>query len=115
MADFSLILDGQLCPVVLWDASVHAEGNSALRLTWGEYQRALTQGCLSPKPDSICSTVDHQEWSKMALFDFLLQVRQTGLGLCQCKEQNSSMIKLFYLPSARTPLKTSLKAQIRSL
>lgn len=79
-------LDGQLCPVVLWDASVHPEGNSVLKLTWGEYQNALKQRCLmpksfSPKPDSICSTVHHHEWSKLALFDFLLQVIKRGLYL----------------------------------
>lgn len=98
MADFCLILDGQLCPVVLWDASVHPEGNSVLMLTWGEYQNTLKQRCLmpksfSPKPDSICSTVHHYEWSKLALFDFLLQVIKRGLYLCNKERFSSSQLK----------------------
>uniref|UniRef100_H3D676 Golgi associated kinase 1B n=2 Tax=Tetraodon nigroviridis TaxID=99883 RepID=H3D676_TETNG len=76
---FSYLHDGHLCPVVLWDATVHLEENSVLKLTWGEYQNTLKQRCLVPKsaipkPDSICSTVHHYEWSKLALFDFLLQI-----------------------------------------
>lgn len=74
--------DGQPCPVVLWDASLHPDGpgagRSAVRMTWGEYQNSLKQRCWhrnsSPKPASGCSTVHHYEWSKLALFDFLLQV-----------------------------------------
>lgn len=31
-------------------------------------------GSAVPKPGSICSTVHHHEWSKLALLDFLLQV-----------------------------------------
>lgn len=77
--------------MVLWDAFVHPEGNSVLKLTWGEYQKTLKQRCLmpksfNPKPDSICSTVHHYEWSKQALFDFLLQVIKRGLYLCRVKE-----------------------------
>lgn len=97
MADFCLIpaLDGQLCPVVLWDARVHTEGNSVLKLTWGEYQNTLEQRCLmpksvGPKSDSIGSTVHHYEWSKLALFDFLLQVMKGGLYRCPRKEHFSS-------------------------
>lgn len=82
MTDLCLIsplLDGQPCPVVLWDASLHPEGHLAVKLTWGEYQNTLKARCLRPKssstkPDSNCSTVHHYEWSKLALFDFLLQV-----------------------------------------
>jgi len=76
--------DGQPCPVVSWDASLYPEGRAAgwstVRLTWGEYQSSLKQRCwhknISPKPDSGCSTVHHYEWSKLALFDFLLQVTE---------------------------------------
>ncbi|KAI3351452.1 hypothetical protein L3Q82_020313 [Scortum barcoo] len=79
---FSLLHDGQPCPVVSWDASLYpgglAAGRSTVRLTWGEYQSSLKQRCwhknISPKPDSGCSTVHHYEWSKLALFDFLLQI-----------------------------------------
>ncbi|XP_061580884.1 Golgi-associated kinase 1B [Cololabis saira] len=79
---FSFLHDGQSCPVVSWDASLHSEANpthlDTVRLTWGEYQNSLKQRCwqknISPKPDSGCSTIHHHEWSKLALFDFLLQI-----------------------------------------
>ncbi|TKS72057.1 Protein FAM198B [Collichthys lucidus] len=79
---FSLLHDGQPCPVVSWDASLYPEGLAAglstVKLTWGKYQSSLKQRCwhknTSPKPDSGCSTVHHYEWSKLALFDFLLQI-----------------------------------------
>lgn len=74
--------EGQPCPVASWDASLYPEGLAAgwstVRLTWAEYQGSLKQRCwhrnVSPKPDSGCSSVHHYEWSKLALFDFLLQV-----------------------------------------
>ncbi|KAG7518192.1 hypothetical protein JOB18_027980 [Solea senegalensis] len=79
---FTFLHDGQPCPVVSWDASLYPEGLAAgwttVRLTWGGYQRSLKQRCwhknISPKPDSGCSTIHHHEWSKLALFDFLLQI-----------------------------------------
>ncbi|XP_031159612.1 Golgi-associated kinase 1B [Sander lucioperca] len=79
---FSFLHDGQPCPVVSWDASLYPEGlaagRSTMTLTWGEYQNSLKQKCwhknISPKPDSGCFTVHHYEWSKLALFDFLLQI-----------------------------------------
>lgn len=95
-------LDDQLCPVVLWDAFVHPEGNSVLKLTWAEYQKTLKQRCLmpksfSPKPDSICSTVHHYEWSKQALFDFLLQVIKRGLYLCRRVIEHFSSIQFCFI------------------
>ncbi|KAF3694173.1 Protein FAM198B Expressed in nerve and epithelium during development [Channa argus] len=79
---FSFLHDGRPCPVVSWDASLYPEGPAApsatVRLTWGEYQTSLKQRCwhknISPKPNSGCSTIHHYEWSKLALFDFLLQI-----------------------------------------
>lgn len=79
---FSFLHDSQPCPVVSWDASLYPEGLAAglstVRLTWGEYQSSLKQRCWhknnSPKPNSGCSTVHHYEWSKLAVFDFLLQI-----------------------------------------
>ncbi|XP_069557782.1 Golgi-associated kinase 1B [Brachyistius frenatus] len=79
---FSFLHDGQSCPVVSWDASLYPEslagGWPTVRLTWGEYQSSLKQRCwhknIIPKPDSGCSTIHHYEWSKLALFDFLLQI-----------------------------------------
>ncbi|XP_071313952.1 Golgi-associated kinase 1B isoform X2 [Trachinotus anak] len=79
---FRFLHEGQPCPVVSWDASLYPEGLAAgwatVRLTWGEYQSSLKQRCwhknVSPKLDSGCSNIHHYEWSKLALFDFLLQV-----------------------------------------
>lgn len=77
---FSFLHDGRPCPVVSWDSSLYPEdpASSTVSLTWGEYQRSLKQRCwlrnISPKPDSGCSTIHHNEWSKLALFDFLLQI-----------------------------------------
>ncbi|XP_074505256.1 Golgi-associated kinase 1B [Sebastes fasciatus] len=105
---FSFLHDGQPCPVVSWDASLYPEGLAAgwstVRLTWGEYQSSLKQRCwhknISPKPDSGCSTVHHYEWSKLALFDFLLQIHnrldQSCCGFrprqedvcAECEDQN---------------------------
>ncbi|XP_041847136.1 Golgi-associated kinase 1B [Melanotaenia boesemani] len=88
---FSLLHDGQSCPVVSWDASLYPEGVAAalttVKLTWGEYQSSLKQRCwyknISPKPDSGCSTIHHYEWSKLALFDFLLQIHnRLDLSCC---------------------------------
>ncbi|XP_061895567.1 Golgi-associated kinase 1B-like [Entelurus aequoreus] len=68
--------DGQPSPVVAWKPSLYPD--DAVRLTWGEYQRSLKQRCwlknITRKPASSCSTIHHFEWSKMALFDFLLQI-----------------------------------------
>lgn len=68
--------EDQPCPVVLWDPSLSAVGNSSL--TWGSYQHLLKNRCwhkgVPPKPDLGCTDVHHYEWSKLALFDFLLQV-----------------------------------------
>uniref|UniRef100_A0A8C9DS38 Golgi associated kinase 1B n=1 Tax=Prolemur simus TaxID=1328070 RepID=A0A8C9DS38_PROSS len=48
------------------------------RLTWGTYQQLLKQKCWQngrvPKPEWGCTEIHHHEWSKMALFDFLLQI-----------------------------------------
>uniref|UniRef100_A0A3Q3A8T7 Golgi associated kinase 1B n=1 Tax=Kryptolebias marmoratus TaxID=37003 RepID=A0A3Q3A8T7_KRYMA len=79
---FSFLHDGQSCPVVSLDASLYPEALAAgplnVKLTWREYQNSLTQRCwyknIKPKPDSGCSTIHHYEWSKVALFDFLLQI-----------------------------------------
>ncbi|KAF7228617.1 Golgi-associated kinase 1B [Nothobranchius furzeri] len=79
---FSFFHDGQFFTVVSWDASLYPEdlaaGPVTVRLTWREYQNSLVQRCwhknTRPKPDSGCSTIHHYEWSKLALFDFLLQI-----------------------------------------
>ncbi|XP_037233843.1 Golgi-associated kinase 1B [Falco rusticolus] len=73
--------DGQACPVILWDSSLIPTDNrthSSVRLTWGQYQQLLKQKCWQngkvPKAEWGCTDIHHHEWSKMALFDFLLQI-----------------------------------------
>ncbi|XP_010292353.1 PREDICTED: protein FAM198B isoform X1 [Phaethon lepturus] len=73
--------DGQACPVILWDSSLSPTDNtthSSVRLTWGQYQHLLKQKCWQngkvPKAEWGCTEIHHHEWSKMALFDFLLQI-----------------------------------------
>uniref|UniRef100_F7FY88 Golgi associated kinase 1B n=1 Tax=Ornithorhynchus anatinus TaxID=9258 RepID=F7FY88_ORNAN len=73
--------DGHPCPVVLWDPSLSPTNNgthSSIHLTWGAYQQLLKQKCWKngkvPKAEWGCTEIHHDEWSKMALFDFLLQV-----------------------------------------
>lgn len=73
--------DGRPRPAVLWDTSLAPASNdthSSVVLTWGAYQHSLTQPCWlhgrTPKPEWGCTDIHHHEWSKMALFDFLLQI-----------------------------------------
>ncbi|XP_058133965.1 Golgi-associated kinase 1B [Dasypus novemcinctus] len=75
------IQDGRPCPVILWDSSLSPTNNgthSSVKLTWGTYQQLLKQKCWqngrAPKPEWGCTEIHHHEWSKMALFDFLLQI-----------------------------------------
>lgn len=71
--------EGRPCPVASWDKTLHQDG--LVRLTWDQYQSALRQRCWlrdsRPRPEAGCSGVHHFEWSKLALFDFLLQVMQS--------------------------------------
>lgn len=78
---FLCFSDGRPCPVILWDSSLSPTSNdthSSVKLTWGKYQQLLKQKCWQngrvPKPEWGCTEIHHHEWSKMALFDFLLQV-----------------------------------------
>uniref|UniRef100_A0A8B9GZU6 Golgi associated kinase 1B n=2 Tax=Astyanax mexicanus TaxID=7994 RepID=A0A8B9GZU6_ASTMX len=69
-------LDGQLCPVMLWDPTVSPV---SAQLTWSSYQTFLKHRCWqrgTPKPEWGCTSIHHHEWSKVALFDFLLQIHQ---------------------------------------
>ncbi|XP_053832744.1 Golgi-associated kinase 1B [Vidua macroura] len=72
---------GQACPIILWDSSLSPTDNSthsSVRLTWGQYQQLLKKKCWQngkvPKTEWGCTEIHHHEWSKMALFDFLLQI-----------------------------------------
>ncbi|KAK6493318.1 Golgi-associated kinase 1B-like [Huso huso] len=78
---FTPFQDGHPCPVILWDSSLSPadnEAQSTVRLNWGSYQHSLKQKCwhrgIVPKAEWGCSNIHHFEWSKLALFDFLLQV-----------------------------------------
>ncbi|XP_036097195.1 Golgi-associated kinase 1B isoform X2 [Molossus molossus] len=75
------IQDGRPCPVILWDPSLSPTNNethSSVQLTWGAYQQLLKQKCWQkgrvPRPEGGCTEIHHHEWSKVALFDFLLQI-----------------------------------------
>lgn len=56
-----------------------------VRLTWREYQNSLKEKCWSknvrPKSNSACTTIYHHEWSRLALFDFLLQVTNMAVTM----------------------------------
>ncbi|KAK2839135.1 hypothetical protein Q7C36_013949 [Tachysurus vachellii] len=73
-------LDGQLCPVTPYDPSVVAVPQSRSgSLRWSSYQTWLQYRCWQrgvPKPEWSCSSLHHHEWSKVTLFDFLLQNHQ---------------------------------------
>ncbi|XP_023647838.1 Golgi-associated kinase 1B [Paramormyrops kingsleyae] len=73
--------DGDQSPAVLWDSSLaptDGESHSSIRLTWGAYQRSLKHKCwhrgITPRAEWGCTSIHHYEWSKLALFDFLLQI-----------------------------------------
>lgn len=75
------IQDGQPRPFILWDSSLASasnESHSSVKVTWGTYQQLLKQKCWLngriPRPEWGCTGIHHHEWSKMALFDFLLQI-----------------------------------------
>ncbi|XP_075054328.1 Golgi-associated kinase 1B [Mixophyes fleayi] len=78
---FEFAQDVLPCPVILWDSSLPPTDNntqSSYKLKWGSYQKILTYKCWLngkvPKADLGCPDIHHYEWSKLALFDFLLQV-----------------------------------------
>lgn len=78
---FEFAQDVLPCPVILWDSFLSPTDNitqSSIKLKWGSYQKILSHKCWLngkiPKADLGCPEVHHHEWSKMALFDFLLQV-----------------------------------------
>ncbi len=74
----NLVSDGQPCPVVLWDPSLSPVDQPSERLNWGSYQTSLKHKCwhrgVIPKPEWSCTSIHHHEWSKLVVFDFLLQV-----------------------------------------
>ncbi|XP_043113153.1 Golgi-associated kinase 1B [Puntigrus tetrazona] len=76
---FHSLGDGQPCPVVLWDPSLSpVVDQPSERLNWASYQSSLKHKCwhrgIIPKPEWSCTSIGHHEWSKLVVFDFLLQI-----------------------------------------
>lgn len=74
-------------PVVWWDPNIQHlsdadNDQNSLSLTWPQYQTALQSRCGSQVPLNFtnCVGVHHSEWGRLALFDFLLQVRDTAIA-----------------------------------
>lgn len=69
-------------PVVWWDPDIQHladddNDQNSFSLTWPQYQDLLKARCgiQVPLNSSVCVGVHHSEWGRLALFDFLLQVR----------------------------------------
>ncbi|TRY97407.1 hypothetical protein DNTS_021884 [Danionella cerebrum] len=76
---FLSVADGQPCPVVLWDPTLSRVADKlSENLNWGLYQASLRHKCwhrgVTPKPEWRCTSIQHHEWSKLVLFDFLMQI-----------------------------------------
>lgn len=75
--------DGSLRPIIWWAPDLrHLEDanndQNSCALGWLQYQEMLRPHRPTPAGrDGPCSSIAHGEWSRLALFDFLLQV---GLG-----------------------------------
>ncbi|GCB66006.1 hypothetical protein scyTo_0000527 [Scyliorhinus torazame] len=77
--------DGVARPVVWWDADIQHlndpnNDQNSFELSWFQYQAVLRKQCgidVAPGNHTVsCLSVKHSEWGKLALFDFLLQVRK---------------------------------------
>ncbi|XP_060104832.1 Golgi-associated kinase 1A isoform X1 [Heteronotia binoei] len=76
--------NGEARPIVWWAPDIQHLNDSnndqnSFALGWQQYQELLKQRCgMEGSRTSLgkapCLTVQHSEWSKLALFDFLLQV-----------------------------------------
>ncbi|XP_074753611.1 Golgi-associated kinase 1A [Athene noctua] len=72
--------DGSLRPIIWWAPDLqHLEDanndQNSCALRWLQYQEMLRpRGLTSVSEDTPCSSIPHGEWSRLALFDFLLQV-----------------------------------------
>uniref|UniRef100_A0A3B4BE39 Golgi associated kinase 1B n=1 Tax=Periophthalmus magnuspinnatus TaxID=409849 RepID=A0A3B4BE39_9GOBI len=95
---FTFLHDNAPCPVVQWAPSPP----SSVHITWAQYQRSLKHKCwlknISPKSDSDCCSIHHHEWSRLALFDFLLQVTQLRQIRCCSSRYNSIRSSLSNFP-----------------
>lgn len=70
-------------PVVWWDPDIQHLADSdndqnSVPLSWVQYQKLLQLHCGSEADlrSAPCVGVHHSEWGRLALFDFLLQVRE---------------------------------------
>lgn len=73
---------GSSRPAVWWDPDIQHladddNDQNSFSLTWPQYQDLLKARCglQVPLNSSVCVGVHHSEWERLALFDFLLQVR----------------------------------------
>lgn len=73
---------GSARPVVWWDPDIQHladddNDQNSFSLTWPQYQDLLKARCGMQVPlnSAVCVGVHHSEWGRLALFDFLLQVR----------------------------------------
>uniref|UniRef100_A0A7N9D8M5 Golgi associated kinase 1A n=1 Tax=Macaca fascicularis TaxID=9541 RepID=A0A7N9D8M5_MACFA len=74
--------DGRARPVIWWAPDVQHlsdpdEDQNSLALGWLQYQALLAHGCSWPG-QAPCLGIHHTEWARLALFDFLLQVRSSN-------------------------------------
>lgn len=70
--------DGGARPVIWWAPDVQHladpdDDQNSLALGWLQYQALLARGCRHPG-QAQCLGIQHAEWARLALFDFLLQV-----------------------------------------
>ncbi|XP_078679418.1 Golgi-associated kinase 1B-like [Branchiostoma floridae x Branchiostoma belcheri] len=75
--------DGKARPLIWWDPDIAHGGKfqndqNSLELSWLNYTTVLKNRCwadgTTPDPEQFCTPIKHIEWSKLAMFDFLLQV-----------------------------------------
>ncbi|XP_078597624.1 Golgi-associated kinase 1B-like [Branchiostoma floridae x Branchiostoma japonicum] len=75
--------DGKARPLIWWDPDIAHGGKfqndqNSLELSWVNYTAVLRNRCwadrTTPDPEQFCTPIKHIEWSKLAMFDFLLQV-----------------------------------------
>ncbi|XP_071416317.1 Golgi-associated kinase 1A [Pithys albifrons albifrons] len=71
--------DGSLRPIIWWAPDLqHLEDanndQNSCALGWLQYQEMLRSHRPWVAGDNLCSRIPHSEWSRLALFDFLLQV-----------------------------------------
>ncbi|XP_042345074.1 Golgi-associated kinase 1A [Plectropomus leopardus] len=83
-------ISGTPRPVVWWDPDIQHltdrdNDQNSVVLSWAQYQELLQVHCGSGADlrSAPCVGVEHSEWSRLALFDFLLQINDR-LDRCCC-------------------------------